>query len=316
MNKFLINSDVDFKQHVVLAATFDFKKVAPYRKRSDRKYIISMIGLEQYQALVDYIGEDAIILEVKDLFSEASANFLLYTALPTINTLITNSGTKTTETTQSKDSDWRDVRDLKRSLINTANEAIDLAMEVMEANSNLFTSWKSSDYFTVFNNMVIRHTQTFNTFYNIQNSRKTFIALKPYMLEVEVQYLLPALGKCTLDFLKKTSDAPVVKIAQEYLQQTVVAFTVSKAALTGTFSITDTAFVLATEELSWEKKKLELDENKLQRLRQDRESSAGNYLKNLTKIIIDNPDVFTCFEQKSNTTINHRIEKLKGSIAL
>lgn len=315
----LIETIEDLKKHITVSATFDFKKVLPYAKRAERKYIIKAIGRDQYDSMVvhQYDEDSDLPIDlVKELLSEAAAHYALFLALPVINLQITNSGVKTTENKDAPQADWKDLRDLKRSLSETANEAMDAAFELMEANESNFQEWVDSDQYTVFKSGIVRHTNVFDLYFDIQKSRKTFMALKPYMIEAEERYLTSFFGQCTLDFIKADSTDEKVKRVQELTQMAVVAFTISKAALAGTFKVTPTSLVVVSEELPWERNKMELDEDKLERIRKDRENTGVEYLKKIKKILVENPTVFTCYEDKSEKGLSDKIKKLKSGLSL
>jgi hypothetical protein len=89
----------------------------------------------------------------------------------------------------------------------------------------------------------MQHTAQFNDHFSIQN-RQTFTALKPYM-RVEDQYLKAMLGPETLTLIKTASVENIVIEAQELARKAIVAFTVAKAAITGTFTFTDSSFTVA-----------------------------------------------------------------------
>src|SRR6476620_9981790 len=205
---YLINGIEDLKAHLVLSATFDFKKIIPFRNQAERKIVIRQIGQDQYDALVVHNITDGTseLDRVKRLFQEAVANWALILAVPTITLQIGNTGLKTTENTDAKSADWKDKRDLIRSLTKTVLEALDDAFEIMESNPEIFEDWSASNLYTVFTGEIVRHTRTFNSFFDIQNNRSTFLALKPYMNEVEEQYLRAMLGTETLTLIKQASE--------------------------------------------------------------------------------------------------------------
>lgn len=315
----LITNIADLKKHLTVSANFDFNKVLPYTKRAERKFIESQIGYEQLQLICDHaIVEDSQepMDRVKFLLEEAAANYAFWLAVPFINLQITNFGIKTSETKQSENADWKDINDLKRSLLYTANEAIDAALEIMEGATVDFPEWRDSQYYTVFADFIVRHTSTFNTYFDIQNNRKTFLSIKPYMYEVEEQYLLPMLGKCTLDFCKTTSIVPEVLRVQELLKMATVALTVSKVALTGKFLFTSTSFILQTEEMPWEKSKLELSPENQEKLCIDRENAGLEYLKKIKKILLENPTIFNCYEDKVEAGLTEKIITKKSHLSL
>lgn len=315
----LINSIVDLKKHIVLSATFDWEKVIPFSKRAERDFIQELIGQDQYDALVVHSLDEESGLpmdQVKFIFSEAIANQAMLMALPTINVLITNSGTKTSENKEASNADWKDKRDLNRSLYKVYNKALDSAFQIMEENVSVFPEWASSKYYTVFKDYIVSQTSIFNLHFTISNSRPTFMAVKPYMKEVEDQYLKSMLGTCTLDFLKTKSTNQIVNNALSEAQKAVVALTVAKVAETGMFSFTEKSFSIASDEMPWEKINLELSEEKLERLRNSRQTAGENYLKSLKTIIVANSEVFTCYEDKVEKGITDKIIVKKSGLFL
>jgi hypothetical protein len=315
----LINNISDLKRHIIVAATFDFEKVIPFSRRAERKMILELIGQVQYDLIVIHpldVESSEPIDQVKLLLEEAIANYSLYMAMPTINVLITNSGTKTSESKEASNADWKDKRDLNRSLLKTYNEALDSAFQIMEENIADFEAWRDSKYYTIFKDLIVSQTETFNLYFNIQKSRQTFVACKPSMREVEEQYLIAMLGDATLLFLKQTSADVMVMRAQQLTQKATVALTVAKIADTGTFSFTETSFSISTDQMPWERTNLELSEEKLSRLRKSKQTAGEEYLKALKKLIVANPLIFTTYQDKTETGITPKIIKKKSGLFL
>jgi hypothetical protein len=315
----LIETVEDLKRHIVLSATFDFKKVLPYSKRAERKIVINLIGREQYEAIVaDAFDPDSTEPKnlVRELLEEAVAHYALFLAMPTINILITNAGAQTSQPSDAKLADWKDRRDLNRSLIKTFTEALDDAFELMENHIDEFEFWEGSSHYTVFKDLIVSQTSIFNHWFPIQNNRQTFLGLKPLMREVEQQYLIGMLGDCTLDFLKGKSTNDIVILAQECAQRAIVSLTVAKAADTGTFLFTESAMVLSTDEMPWEKTVIGLSEEKLARLRKSRQLAGEQYLKDLKGIVSGNPSLFDCYQDKTETGISEKLIKKKSGLWL
>jgi hypothetical protein len=314
----LINNIADLKRHIIVSATFDFLKVIPFSKRVERKIILDLIGQEQYDTIVvhSYDADSTEpINQVKELLEEAVANYSLFLALPTINVLVTNSGTKTAENKDASNADWKDKRDLSRSLLKTYNEALDDAFQIMEENIADFETWRASKYYTVFKDLIVQQTTTFNDHFSIQKNRQTFTALKPAMREVEDQYLKAMLGIETLNLLKTKSIDIVVNKAQELAQKAVVAFTVAKAAITGTFTFTDSSFTVASDQLPWEKQS-ELSKEDRNDLKADRQKAGEEYLKSLKKLIVANPTSFPNYQDKTEKGITDKIIKKRSGLFL
>lgn len=315
----LINNIADLKRHIVVSATFDFEKVLPHAKRIERKLILDLIGRAQYDDLVIHaldLEADTPIDQVKNLLEEAISHLALFQALPTINMLITNSGTKVSDNKDASNADWKDKLDLNRYLIKTYNEALDDAFKIMEENVAEFQSWATSKFYTIFKDLIVYQTGIFNEHFTIHNNRQTFIALKPVMREVEDQYFIGMLGDCTLDFLKTKSANPIVLRAQELSHKAVVALSVAKAAEGGgTFSFTDSAMTIVSDAMPWEKKQ-QLSDDKLSKLQMSRQKAGEEYLKNLKKIIVENPLVFICYEDKKEKGIGTKLIKKKSGLWL
>jgi hypothetical protein len=314
----LINNIEDLKRHIIVSATFDFKKVLPFAKRAERKLVLDLIGQEQYDTIVvhNFVdGNTAPINQVKEFLEEAIANSSLLLALPTINVLITNSGTKTSENKEASNADWKDKRDLTRSLRSTFNEAFDYAFQIMEENVADFPEWRDSKYYTVFKDLIVPQTTIFNDHFNIQKNRQTFLALKPYMREVEDQYLKAMLGEATLSLLKAKPTNAVLSQAQDNAQKAVVAFTVAKAAIAGTFTFTDSSFTVASDQMPWEKQS-ELSKEDRNDLKKDRQKSGEEYLKELKRVIVANPSVFPDYVDKAEKGITDKIIRKKSGLFL
>lgn len=314
----LINTIDDLKRHIIVSATFDFAKVLPFAKRVERKIILDLIGQDQYDTIILHTFNASIntpINQVKELLEEAVANYSLFLAMPTINILITNSGTKTSTTTNSENADWKDKRDLNRSLLKTYNEALDDAFQIMEENVTDFPEWQTSKYYTVFKDLIVSQTTLFNEHFSIQKNRQTFCALKPYMREIEDQYLKAMLGPLTLMLLKSKSEAPLVIQATAIARKAVVAFTVAKAAITGTFTFTDSSFTVASDQLPWEKQS-ELSKEDRNDLKSDRQHAGEEYLKALKKLIMDNKIAFPAYIDNTEKGIEDKLIRTKSGLFL
>lgn len=314
----LINSVTDLKRHIILSATFDFAKVLPHSDRSERKIFTNLIGREQCTKIIDHpfdAESDAPINIVKKLFEEAVSHYALFQAMPTLNLLITNAGTKTTDTSESAPADWKDKLDLNRSLVKIYTEALDEAFEIMEDNPGDFPEWTGSKYYTIFKDLLVCQTKTFNEYFSIQNNRFTFIALKPFMREVESQFFKGMLGQCTLDFLKAKSANAIVIEAQEIAQRAMVALTVAKTAENGAFTFTETSMTYSMDILPWEKKQ-QLSDARLEKLQKARQTAGEEYLKQLKRIIVANPAVFTCYEDKIESGFETKLIKKKSGLTI
>lgn len=315
----LVNDINKLKKYLTVNAAFDFNKVIPYVRKVERKYIIPQISFEEYNSLTTYAANEASDNpkdRVKILLEEASSFYALWAAIPFLNIQITNFGIKTTETTQSSNADWKDVRDLKRHCFESAEEAIDEALQIMEDAASDFTHWKDSDAYTVFMSCLVRNTKQFEEGFNLNHSRKAFLSVVSVMKEVEEQFLLPMLGAQTLQLLKTVSANETIIRVQELSRLAVIALTVAKVATTGKFLFTASSFGLKTEELPWEKTKIGLTLEERETLRADRQNAGQEYLKKIKAIILENKTLFPNYTDKVEKGLSSKIINGKSHLSL
>lgn len=307
----LINSIADVQNHLSISKNFDWDKLNPSIKRGDRKFIISVIGDEQYDAIAGYNGDDRTILRVKNMLSEASATYGVMLAIPTVNNSLTNSGVKSNKNEQTENASWHEVRDLIRTYGTIANEALDESLRLMESNPNKFLEWSASEFYTVFTQNIVQQTSQFDF---VLNNRMSFIALKPYMKEVEEQYLKPLLGDAFSKFTIKSSDV-IIQRGQELARSAVNSLTIAKVAATGTFLFTPSGLMVNIVEMPWEKNKL-LSEFQLENLRQERQNSGEEYLKKLKTFMLANTSKFEGFIDNASSVLSKKIIAKKSHLSL
>jgi hypothetical protein len=312
----LINNLEELRAKASVSAKLDYDKISYLVKRAERKFISDLIGSKQYQAFASVVeNEGDKVDEARDLLKEAAACFAMVLAVPVINLQVTNSGTKTNTNEKSDKASWGENRDLIRIYFNTATEAIDAALEIMELNVGQFPAWEESNNYTVFKELFVTRTGQFNDGFFINNNRKTFLSLRPYMAEVEEQYLEAMLGDC-MPMLKLASDNLTILRAQKLARLAVISLTISKVATTGTFSFTSTGMMLYAEELAGDKNKGVLSETQLEKLQADRQNSGEEFLKKLKAHLLKHPDIFTCYQDKTNNGIRERIIVKKSGLFL
>ena len=154
------------------------------------------------------------------------------------------------------------------------------------------------DYLPIYNELLVKDTDTFNRYFFIHYSRQTFISLKPTMVEVEDKYLKNFL--CN-DFLIKIKNSEVSlskseKEVKQLLQKAIVAFTVSKIVIEGQYVLDPKGIHLKFDtlphETSFGAKRFGNDDF-LKRTSATKEAAGYEYLKSVKKLIEKNPDHFS-----------------------
>lgn len=313
----LITTADDIKAYVSTAFNFSFSVVKPYVKKSERQQIKSLLGEDLYYAWTTTPPTTGKPLEAYELFREASANLSVLAYIPFGVVSVGDNGLTVSSTTTAQPASYGQILDLKRGLIDIANTALDEALELMETNKTDFPLWTASSAYTIFKELIVQQTADFSRFFQIQNSRLTFIALRAYQLEIQEQIFdwldettffqikeadgayeatLPA--NLAAEFILKTS-----KQAKELAQRAQVNFTVAKAAESGVFLFSSTGMFTKYAEIPTEKHH-QLTEYQLKRLIDSRNNAGDDAIKRLKTLLENNPEVFTSYAIPTEEAIN------------
>lgn len=294
----LIKSIAEVKEHAAVNINVEFDTVKPYIKQAERKYIKYLIGETLYAAYVAAVPTEPKPLEVYKLLAEASVNLAWYLYLPLANVQVSDAGITVNAVEGSKAAEWWQVRDLRRSFIDAGNGALDEALKIMEANEPAFPDWSDADGYTVFKELFVKRTDTFDRWFSIGKSRQAFLALRPYMLESHHQYFTAKFSAETLVAINQLTDIdPETYQVLEFLQAAMVHYTVYKAVNSGTFQITANGIYQTLSDFPGYKTK-SLEEPQIHRIKEERLIAAEEYYKKAIKIIEANPVVFPDYEQK------------------
>lgn len=282
---------------VLAVDNFEFDTIKPYLKQADRRYITPYIGNAMFTEITETAPTEGNAKAVFDLLAEAEANlgYFRYTPLGSVH--VTDSGIMVSENQNAKNAEWWKVRDLKRSFLDTGFEAIDDALRIMEENESEFTAWKASSGYTIFKELFTTKTDDFQRWYNIMRSRRVFVALRPFLLQAQIQYLLPFLGTETAALIK-TASTTVLKQALDYAQAAQVNYAVATAAASGIIAITQTDVTLKQNELPGTKTTAQ-DEKQLEKLVAERNKAADEFLSLLKTHIKNNATTFPEFNTET-----------------
>lgn len=307
----LINSTEDLKKYVTVNDLVTWENPKPYAAQAERKYLIPILGDELYTSFVAAAPSEPTPLKVYELAREASANLLWFLYLPLANVQITDAGIAVAHGDDHKSAEWWQIRDLRRSFIDAGFTALDEALRIMESNEDDFDTWVDTDGYTIIKELFVKNTSDFNRWFNINNNRRTFLALRPYMLEVHHQYFTAQLNAETLAAIILTAkpkptlseelEVGVVYMVLDLLQAAQVNYTVAKAIKSGTFELTSNGIYQKMEEFPGYKTQT-LDETQLQRIYGERLTAGEEYYKKALKLIAANPTEYSDYEAPDTGT--------------
>ena len=97
--------------------------------------------------------------------------------------------------------EWMIHRD-DDAMLNKAHKTTDRLIAFLDANENEINEWKDSDAKKAARKLFINTAKDFDKIFPIDNSRRFFIKITPFIAEAERKHLLPVLGKERYDDMK------------------------------------------------------------------------------------------------------------------
>jgi len=125
-----------------------------------------------------------------------------------INALITDSGFKRTKSANVKSLFKYQEHNLKNYLCNSGFNGLDMVLQFLELNLADFKEFEDSPAFSLMKTYFVPTTYIFNDIYFINNSRLTFLRMKPHLQLLEETEILPILGPETYSYLKEELSKP------------------------------------------------------------------------------------------------------------
>ena len=240
----ILNSTADIKKHVSVAESLQFADFQPYIQKAVNTFTKKYVG-NLHTTLADAAtGTNADVKnQARDYLQAAIANFGWFIYLPMASVQMDSSGISVAQTEYRKSADFWQIKDIRREALRAGHEAMDLLLEVLEANPTVFTDY-ADNYSTVNNELLVNNASVFNKWYHINNSRQVYLALQPTLRHVEKQYLNTFICADLIQALKVIPDnatseqKEALTTLKDTLQSVMVNFAVSKVAATGLFQLT------------------------------------------------------------------------------
>ena len=179
----LIENADDLTKYLPLNKGFDYALLEADVDDALRDYVLPYLSREQFDA--SKISTDAKHVELISIVKKSAYNLALASWLPMGKVLISESGIQA-GVDKERQASSEDKADAISSAKKKGLRAIEQMLEFLEANAATFTDWAASEAFTVINGSFLRSAKEFAI---IENSRSVFLRLKPYIADVERQYL-------------------------------------------------------------------------------------------------------------------------------
>lgn len=304
----LFKATTDIQKILPFTENFEFDAIKPYIQNAEIDFIIPAIGQSQYDDLND--AYTAATSE-SDLSSEnqrllqyirrplANYAFLLY--IPFGNVNIGKSGFSVTENDTTKiASQWR-IEDLKSACMRDSFMGMERLLLMMETYKSDYSLWTASTSYSVYKEGFINNATDFQLYVDIKESRMLFTKLRPMMMRVEPECILPITGQALYDEIKSQvvsgSITTANKKALALIKSAVANITISESLRMQTVSWTDNGLqLISTSSSLTQVNESPVDEQKIDLIKNEFRALGMRDLDKLKKFLYDNHADYPLYE--------------------
>jgi hypothetical protein len=275
-------------------------EIEPYVSQSTKLYIIPFIGIEMYNKVAEEYHSTAITDEVKltfiEMLQDCIAYYTIYHSLPQKAVAISSMGLNQNNTTEStaRPLSISDIKNLKYDTHLKADAFLDMLLAYLEHQSDddYFDEWRASSASKYKTTLLFKHTSELDEYLNIQNSRRAFVSLTPYINKAEEDALLPIIGEALIEILKSDLNDESLKL-QKLSRKFVVEAALIQAIPNLTFIFEGDGLRIISKGDSVEERnslKHQQHENAILRRLQKAEENAARYRTELIDFLMRNKD--------------------------
>ena len=294
--KYFIADITDLRKYVPVTEAFTISELIPYFESVSLKYLRNNLGIgkklfdsifteynDGYDALSDI--KKQLVHHLRSVISKfAMHHYIPFGVLNIGSDGITNVKKESKEAIKKWQKD-----DLEQKFLNEGFIALDILLDFLEENKVSFTVWTSSEAYTLTKSEFINSVAEFATYFPLVRSRRTFLALKPYIKQIGELEIYNILGSNLFDAIKAeivsgTISAPN-KIHLNAIRPAVANLVMNKALDQMAVIINENGVQVlsqgATTDNSQEARTI--SEVKLMRLKDDAGNTAMMFLNTLRK---------------------------------
>ncbi|MDJ1468160.1 DUF6712 family protein [Xanthocytophaga flava] len=176
--------------------------IMPFVEQAEIRYIIPVIGNEFFTELDEYYnpaeGDTPEANSKLDLaiarIQRSLAYYTLLDALPFLNVTVGNIGVQESNSEKSSPVRQWSYVELITTTTENADTFLDNALEFLEKKADDYTTWKESDAYTQSKELFINNAKELSKYLLTNNSRRVYLALRPFIARAEDLYIKPAIG--------------------------------------------------------------------------------------------------------------------------
>lgn len=254
MARILFKTFDEIKAYVGTADKLDLRTLEGFAHQAAQRYIVKAIGRECYEWLLSayVLGTlDAGQRELLPLVQRPLAFYTILEAAPTLQVRIGEVGIVEPSAEHVTGARQASVSSALESLLASGDFFVDELLAFLEARKSTYPLWANSAAARDFSGSVIRTAAELTDYVNIQGSRQTFQALRPYMRDAHEMGLQQVLGTALYTELMAALAAGNATAAQLALASKcrpyVAHATVAEAVVEISLLVTDSGLKVLTK---------------------------------------------------------------------
>lgn len=201
----LIKTTAELANYVEVTAGTDFSVFQPSIRTAERRFIVPVLGDDQYTALLTAYNASTLTSDQQsllDLTQEALANIALSVSIARLSVQISDAGVRRSESDSLKTAYQYQERSARDNFAQSGFDALEDVLAYLDKNQQKFATWTASDAYKQYKTYFIQSGSDFSNYYAIKQSRLVYLTIAPMMRNVENFYLKPLIGKPLFDALK------------------------------------------------------------------------------------------------------------------
>lgn len=245
----------EIRKYIPVSAATSFDNLAPFIQSAEVNYILPLLGEELYNQLLSYYSTPlslpaGVTVQNKSLFDlliqhtqRALINLAYYAGYDFLNTIINDAGFHRQESDTEKGLYKYQEEAVKSGFRNNGFNSLDTMLGFLESHIDDFPLFKTSSNYTLRKASLLPDTRTFDSIFDINNSRLVFLKLCRFIKEVEDFEIGALLGDGLYARVKEVlaNDLPDVAIRTliPYIRPPLAYLAVSRASFQLGMIVTD-----------------------------------------------------------------------------
>lgn len=302
----IIRNTTDLANYIEVNGSSKFRFYAPSVRTAERRYLVPVLGAAQYEVLASALAGSAPLTEelqaLADIAQEAVANLAMSMAVTRLAVQVDESGARRNETETIKSAFQYQEINLKESYIRAGFDALDDLLALMEGKPEAYPEWFNSTAYQQYKKYFISSGVQFSEYFNIRNSRYTFLSLLYIIQRVERFDLKQALGNGLFQRIKEqlltgSVDENYQLLLEDYIRPALALLTVSYAVVEKAVDVSDfgvTVNAIQDNSNSQQRQAAPLD--KIREVSQQLREQGSKYLNELADELASNPGAYPDYQ--------------------